>query len=161
LTRTAHTPGFGLHQQRRTAAEIGSCSGAGILATGFFTVETVLLKTLYFLFVIEVGTRRIRLAGVTGRPNGPWMTQQARELSMSLVEDGRAPRFLIRDRDTRFVAGFDTVFTADGAEPRPAASQPRPPCSSAVGPPPPAAAQRIRRRGRLGGLIHEYELAAA
>jgi len=37
----------------------------------------------------------------------------------------------------------------------------RPPCSSAAGPPPPAAAQRIHRRDRLGGLIHEYELAAA
>src|SRR5271165_3085280 len=89
---------------------------AGILATDFFTVETVLLKTLYVLFVIEIGTRRVRLAGVTGHPSGPWMTQQARELSMSLAKDGRAPRFLIRDRDTKFVAGFDTVFTADGTD---------------------------------------------
>ena len=78
---------------------------AGILATDFFTVETVLLKMLYVLFVIEVGIRRVRLAGVTGHPSGPWMTQQARELSMSLAQDGRAPRFLIRDRDTKFVAG--------------------------------------------------------
>jgi hypothetical protein len=89
---------------------------AGILATDFFTVETVLLKTLYVLFVIEVGTRRVRLVGVTGHPNGPWMIQQARELSDSLAEDGHAPRFLIRDRDTKFVAGFDTVFTADGTD---------------------------------------------
>ena len=81
---------------------------AGILATDFFTVETMLLKTLYVLFVIEIGTRRVRLAGVTGHPSGPWMTQQARELSMSLAKDGRAPRFLIRDRDTKFVAGFST-----------------------------------------------------
>src|SRR5229473_897264 len=44
------------------------------------------------------------------------MTQRARELSMSLVEDGIAPRFVIRDRDTKFVAGFDTVFTTDGTE---------------------------------------------
>jgi hypothetical protein len=44
------------------------------------------------------------------------MTQQARELSMSMsvAEDGRAPRFLIRDRDTKFVAGYGTVFTAAG-----------------------------------------------
>ena len=89
---------------------------AGILATDFFTVETMLLKTLYVLFVIEIGTRRVRLAGVTGHPSGPWMTQQARELSMSLAKDGRAPRFLIRDRDTKFVAGFDAVFTADGTD---------------------------------------------
>src|SRR6266516_869164 len=71
---------------------------AGILATDFFTVETVLLMTLYVLFVIEVDTRQVRLAGVTGHPSGPWMTQQARELSMSLAKDGSAPRFLIRDR---------------------------------------------------------------
>jgi hypothetical protein len=88
----------------------------GILATDFFTVETVLLKTLYVLFAIEVSTRRVRLVGVTGHPNGPWMIQQARELSMSLAEDGSAPRFLIRDRDTKFVVGFDTVFTADGTD---------------------------------------------
>jgi len=65
---------------------------AGILATDFFTVETVLLKTLYVLFVIEARTRRVRLVGVTGHPNGPWMTQQARELSCPGQRDAAARR---------------------------------------------------------------------
>ena len=43
---------------------------SAIVATDFFTVETVRLRTLYVLFIIEVGTRRVRLAGVTGHPNG-------------------------------------------------------------------------------------------
>jgi putative transposase len=45
-------------------------------------VETVRLKTLYVLFMIELGTRRVRLAGVTRHPNGSWVVQRARELSM-------------------------------------------------------------------------------
>ena len=97
-------------------AGVPAGAGGRHLATDFFTVETVLLKTLYVLFVIEVGTRGVRLAGVTGHPSGPWMTQQARELSMSLAQDGSAPRFLIRDRDTEFAAGFDAVFTAGGTD---------------------------------------------
>jgi hypothetical protein len=45
-------------------------------------VETVRLKTLYVLFFIELHTRQVRLAGVTRGPNGPWVVQRARELSM-------------------------------------------------------------------------------
>jgi hypothetical protein len=55
---------------------------SGIIATDFFTVETVRLKTLYVLFFIELHTRQVRLAGVTRGPNGPWVVQRARELSM-------------------------------------------------------------------------------
>jgi hypothetical protein len=71
---------------------------SGIIATDFFTVETVRLKTLYVLFFIELHTRQVRLAGVTRRPNGPWVVQRARELSMERPEGMTTPRFLIRDR---------------------------------------------------------------
>jgi len=47
----------------------------GIMAVDFFTVETVRLTTLYVLFMIELGTRRVRLVGVTRHPNGPWVVQ--------------------------------------------------------------------------------------
>lgn len=51
-----------------------------LLACDFFTVETLRLQTLYVLFFIEIGTRRIDLAGCTARPTTQWVTQQARQL---------------------------------------------------------------------------------
>jgi transposase len=89
---------------------------SGILATDFFTVETVRLTTLYVLFFIELGTRQVRLAGVTRHPNGPWMVQRAREFLMERPEDTTTPRFLIRDRDSKFTRAFDDVFASDGAQ---------------------------------------------
>jgi putative transposase len=51
-----------------------------ILACDFFTVETVLLQTLYVLFFIELGSRRVHFAGITTNPNQVWVTQQVRQL---------------------------------------------------------------------------------
>jgi putative transposase len=92
---------------------------AGIVATDFFTVETVRLTTLYVLFVIELGTRRVRLVGVTDHPSGSWVVQRARELSMGerdTAEGTTLPRFLIRDRDSKFTRAFDDVFASDGTK---------------------------------------------
>jgi putative transposase len=84
-----------------------------MLACDFFTVETVWLKTLYALFCIELGSRRVHLAGCTANPPTAWVTQQARQISWK-IQAGTVPaRFLIHDRDTKFVAAFDTVFTSE------------------------------------------------
>jgi hypothetical protein len=59
-----------------------------ILACDFFTVETVWLKTLYVLFFIELGSRRVHLGGRTANPNAAWVTQQARNLVLQPLGAG-------------------------------------------------------------------------
>jgi putative transposase len=49
---------------------------ANILECDFLTVDTLFLKRFYVLFFIELATRRVRLAGITTNPDGPWVTQQ-------------------------------------------------------------------------------------
>jgi hypothetical protein len=86
-----------------------------MIACDFFTVETIGLRRIYVLFFIELSTRRVHVAGCTGRPDGGWVTQQARNLAIDLAERRRPVRFLIRDRDAKFGAAFDEVFRTEGA----------------------------------------------
>ena len=183
----------------------------------FLTVDTLFFKRFYVLFVIELASRRVRLCGITANPDGAWVTQQARNLVMQLDDEGMCPRFLIRDRDSKFTRDFDEVFRSEGIrvikapvrapqarahaerwirtlrrecldrllilgrrhlehvvaeytlhynEHRPHRSlhqrsplaQPRPDDDQGTGTL--VELDRLRRREQLGGLIHEYQLAA-
>jgi transposase InsO family protein len=195
-------------------AEFLKSQASMMLACDFFTVDTVLLRRLYVLFFIELDTRRVYATGVTATPVEAWVVQQARNLTMVLAERARPVRFLVRDRDAKFAAGFDDVFRSEririistpvrapranafaerfvgtirrecldrllivtrrqleavlteyvdhynGHRPHRSLNQTSPLTTSPVMPPTtsPNPAQ-LRRSDRLGGLIHEYKLAA-
>ncbi|MQA31756.1 MAG: transposase [Luteitalea sp.] len=183
-----------------------------MLAVDFFTVETIWLQRLYVLFFIELGSRRVHVAGCTSNPSGPWVTQQARQLTWTLTERPESLRFLIRDRDQKFTDSFDQVFRSDEIQivrtpfRAPQANGVaerfvrtlrsecldwllilnhdhlervlavfvehynghRPHRALALTPPhrtrppsvPATCEPRVQRRDRLGGVIHEYVLAA-
>jgi len=74
-------------------------------------VDSVLLRRYYVLFVIELERRVVHLLGVTANPKGLWVTQVARHFVADLEEAGRQVHFLVRDRDTKFTASYDTTTT--------------------------------------------------
>jgi transposase InsO family protein len=84
----------------------------GMLGCDFFTVETAWLRTLYVLFFVELGSRRVHLAGVIANPDSAWMRQQGRNLAI----DNRLAkvRFLVHDRDAKFSGAFDEIIRSEG-----------------------------------------------
>jgi transposase InsO family protein len=187
---------------------------SSMLAVDLFTVETISLQRLYVLFFIEIGSRRVHLAGCSANPDGAWVTQQARQFAWTLQERRPPLRFLIRDHDSKFTRDFDAVFANEEVEiiktpvqaPKANAfaerfvrtaraeclnwllivnrrhlervlrtfvnhyNSHRPHRSLGLRPPDPSARElralpgartaAIERRDRLGGLIHQYNLAA-
>ena len=85
-------------------------------AADFFHAGTVFLRRLYVLFLTGHRTRRVHLAGITAHPAGAWVAQQARNLLMNLEDHAGGLKFLVRDRDAKFTAAFDAVFTEAGVQ---------------------------------------------
>jgi putative transposase len=81
-----------------------------ILASDFLETVTLTGKRMCVLAVIEHATRRVRILGATAHPTAAWVTQTARNLAMDLHDAGNRSRFLIRDRDGKCPALFDTIL---------------------------------------------------
>ncbi len=99
---------------RRIQGELGTLGHAVSPSCDCCTIETLGRKTLHVVFFLEVGTRRVHLAGCTAHPTAAWVTQQAQQLAWTVQEAAAHPRFLIHDRDATFPPTFDTVFAAEG-----------------------------------------------
>jgi putative transposase len=127
-----HAAGIGPAPRRSgpTWKQFLTAQARGILAVDFVHVDTVLLRRLYALIVIEHGTRRVHLVGITAHPDGAWTTQAARNFLLDLGQRAASVKFLIRDRAGQFTSSFDAVFTAEAI--RILASPPQAPRANAI-----------------------------
>jgi len=95
-----------------------------IWATDFFTKTVWTIRgpvTFYVLFFLHIYSRRVHIAGMTTNPEGRWMAQIARNMSMVFSEEPEEfrPTHVIRDRDKKFTEEFCSILESDGLEFRP------------------------------------------
>src|ERR687888_278947 len=91
-----------------------------LAATDFFTVEVATwhgLVTYYVLFVMDLATRRVSVAGITAHPTAAFMQPCARQLTDPFDGFLLGKRYLLHDRDTKFTRAFDGLLKSSGVEP--------------------------------------------
>ena len=90
------------------------------VATDFFSQEVLTIKglvTYYILFFIDLGTRQVKIAGITNHPNEAWMLQIARNITMDGEPFFAHSKYLIHDRDTKYCASFRRTLNQAGIKP--------------------------------------------
>jgi putative transposase len=91
-----------------------------LAATDFFTVEVLTLRglvTYYVLFFIHLESRRVDVGGISVHPDEPWMKQIARNVTMEGCGILRDCRYLLHDRDTKYIRSFRAIITSGRVEP--------------------------------------------
>lgn len=117
ILRSLRIPPAPTRADRTTWRQFLHAQASTMLACDFFHVDcAVTLQRIYVFFVIEVHTRRVHILGTTTNPDGPWTTQQARNLVTELEGRSANFRFLIRDRAGQFTTAFDTVLADTGIQ---------------------------------------------
>lgn len=89
---------------RNHAEEIWACD--------FLQVTDLFFRPLFAFFIIELKSRRVIHVGVTRSPTDPWVAQQLREATPY----GHAPKYLIRDNDSKFGSCFARVAETSAIE---------------------------------------------
>ena len=90
-----------------------------VVAADFFTIEAWTrrgLTTFLVLFLIDLSSRRVEIAGLARQANGLWMRQVARNLSDAADGFLVGKRYLIHDRDPLFTAEFLETLEASGVK---------------------------------------------
>jgi hypothetical protein len=93
--------------------EFLTAQAQGFIAADFFHVDTMLGKRLYAMAFLEHGTRTLHITCVTAHPTRAWAMQKARNLADQLDTHMESPRFVVRDRATKYDQSFDAVFEAE------------------------------------------------
>ena len=90
-----------------------------LVATDFFTTEVWTwcgLVTYDVLFFIHLGTREVRVAGITPHPDQRWMVQIARNITMAERGFLSSGQYLIHDWDGKYGPPFQQIITAAGVK---------------------------------------------
>jgi putative transposase len=65
---------------------------------------------------VNIGTRKVHVAGMTANPDNAWMMQQARNMAMTFADELMPPKYLVLDNDSKFTTGFASILESEDVE---------------------------------------------